>query len=424
MEALTMKEKKKISRLMAQRYQKAGKKEKGALLRELVTLTGYNRCYGSWVLRNWGREVVIYRGRRRLVFIGEWTGHGKKRTREKEKIYDEKVLVELKKIWYLLNFPCSRRMADYMEEIVNSLERHEEIVLDDSTRNKLLNISARTIDRLLKAERKKLEIKGRSGTKPGMLLKSQIPVRTFAQWDEQKPGFVEMDLVSHEGQEARGIYAHTLNMTDIHTGWTETIAVANKSQTRVFAGLKKSISNFPFSVLGLDSDNGSEFINNHLRRYCEQEKITFTRSRAYRKNDSCYVEQKNWHLVRKTVGYWRYETAKEVFLLNRIYEVLRLYSNFFQPQMKLIKKTRVGSKVTKKYDRAQTPLQRILNCRDVEKESKQLLHKQYLSLNPVHLRKQLSALQNQLYKTVSKNPFYQARQELKHKKASVVGIDF
>lgn len=416
MEALTMKEKKKISRLMAQRYQKAGKKEKGALLQEFVTLTGYNRCYGSWILRHWGKRVIVYNGRTRFICVGEWNSSGKKKTRKKDKIYDEEVLAELKKIWYLLNFPCSRRMADYMEEIVSSLERHEEIVLDDETRNKLLNISSRTIDRLLKAERKKLEIRGRSGTKPGMLLKSQIPIRTFAQWDEQKPGFVEMDLVSHEGQEARGIYAHTLNMTDIHTGWTETIAVNNKSQARVFAGLKKSIANFPFPVLGLDSDNGGEFINNHLRRYCEQEKITFTRSRAYRKNDSCYVEQKNWHIVRKTVGYWRYETAKEVLLLNRIYQVLRLYGNFFQPQMKLVKKTRVGSKVTKQYDRAQTPLQRILNCPDVDKKVKRLLHKQYLSLNPVQLRKELSALQNHLYKTVSKNPFYQARQELKQKK--------
>ena len=415
-ETLTMKEKKKISKKMAQWYQKARKKEKGEILEHFVSLTEYSRCYASWILRNWGKRVTVYSGRSRIVFVGEWKGYGKTSNRKGKRIYGEKVQAALKKIWYILNHPCGIRLAAYMQEIVSVLERHEELILDVETREKLFKISPITIDRLLRDEKKKWELKGKSRTKPGMLLKSQIPIRTFAQWDEKRAGFLEMDLVSHDGGEVHGIYAQTLSMTDIDTGWTEIAGVKNKSQKHVFAGLKKSIANFPFPVLGLDSDNGGEFINEHLQKYCEQEKITFTRSRPYRKNDSCYVEQKNWHIVRKTVGYWRYETDKELFLLNRIYGVLRLYTNFFQPQMKLMKKTRKGSKITKEYDDALTPYQRVLNCPEIDESIKKKLTKQYESLNPVELQRNLLGLQRLLLKAVKKNPFYKKRLELKKKK--------
>jgi hypothetical protein len=415
-ETLTMKDKKKISKKTAQQYQRAGKKEKSEILKHFVSLTEYSRCYASWVLRNWDKKIVVYNGKHRIILVGEWKGYGKTSNRKGKRIYGEKVQEALKKIWYTLDHPCGIRLASYMREIVRVLERYEELILDKETRDKLFEISPRTIDRLLREEKKKWELKGKCRTKPGMLLKSQIPIRTFAQWDEKRAGFLEMDLVSHDGGQVHGIYAQTLSMTDIHTGWTETIGVKNKSQKHVLTGLKKSIADLPFPVFGLDSDNGSEFINDHLQRYCEQEKITFTRSRPYRKNDSCYVEQKNWHIVRKTVGYWRYETDKELFLLNRIYTTLRLYTNFFQPQMKLIEKTRKGSKVTKKYDDASTPYQRVLNCPEIDESIKKNLTKQYESLNPVELRKDLLALQNLLLKAVKKNPFYRKRLELKKKK--------
>ncbi len=415
-ERLMMKEKKKISKKMAQRYQKAEKKEKGKILDLFVSLTNYTRCYASWILRNWGKKVVIYTGKKRIIFVGEWQSYGKTSNRKGKRIYDEKVQIVLKKVWCILNYPCGTRLADYMQEIVRVLEKHKEIILDAETREKLLKISPRTIDRLLKEEKKKMELKGKSRTKPGMLLKHQIPIRTFSEWDEKQAGFLEMDLVSHDGGKVEGMHAQTLSMTDIHTGWTETIGVKNKSQKYVFAGLKKSISNFPFPILGLDSDNGSEFINAHLQKYCEEEKITFTRSRPYRKNDSCYIEQKNWHIVRKTVGYWRYEKDHEIFLLNKIYENLRLYTNYFQPQMKLIEKIRKGSKVSKKYDIATTPYQRILCCPNIAESIKENLKNQYETLNPVVLQNNLIDLQRLLFKVVTKNQFYKNRFEEKKKK--------
>lgn len=413
MEGLTMAERKKITKIMAQRYQKANKKEKGRILDEIVALVGYNRCYASWVLRNYGRKVLVYDNGKRTIFIGE---RNLPKKRSKRKIYDENVLVALKKIWAILDFPCSKRLVDYMKDIIAVLERHNEIKLDKETREKLNKISARTIDRLLKHEREKWQIKGKKRTKPGSLLKSQIPIRTFSEWDEKRPGFIEMDLVSHDGGDGKGIYAQTLDATDILTGWTETICVENKSQIKVFEGLNKIMKQFPFPILGIDSDNGSEFINSHLTRYCQENRITFTRTRPYRKNDNCYVEQKNWHIVRKTVGYWRYETEKEVEIINKIYKILRLYTNFFQVQMKLIEKKRLGSKVIKRYDKAKTPYKRIMECPEINEEIKRKLTEQYKSLNPVELKREIVKLQELLYKIVRTNPFYRKRIEEKKEK--------
>ncbi|MCM8816574.1 MAG: transposase family protein, partial [Candidatus Omnitrophica bacterium] len=190
----------------------------------------------------------------------------------------------------------------------------------------------------------------------------------------------------------------------------------------VFQGLDKIIKQFPFPVVGIDSDNGSEFINSHLTRYCEQNRITFTRARPYRKNDNCYVEQKNWHIVRKSVGYWRYQTEKEVEIMNELYKALRLYTNFFQPQLKLIEKSRVGSKIVKKYDKARTPYQRIINCADVDESIKKELKLQYQCLNVVELKTKIIRLQNILYRAVRNNPYYRRlRESKKEKKEYVLG---
>ena len=210
---------------------------------------------------------------------------------------------------------------------------------------KLRKISASTIDRLLKRERKKLEIKGRKGTKPGTLLKHKIPIRTFADWNDNKPGFMEIDLVSHDGGNEYGDFAQTLDMTDIYSGWTETRAVKNKAHKWVFEAIREVRKDLPFDLLGIDSDSGGEFINHALYNYCVEEKITFTRGRSYRKNDNCYVEQKNYSVVRRAVGYFRYDTDEEVDILNALYGYLRLYTNHFQPVMKLVEKVRIGSKV-------------------------------------------------------------------------------
>jgi hypothetical protein len=288
-----------------------------------------------------------------------------------------------------------------MAELLTVLERHNELHCEQQTRAKLLRISAATIDRLLKPERRKYELRGRSRTKPGTLLKHQIPIRTFSEWDEQQPGFVEVDLVGHDGGLATGDYCQTLDMTDVATTWTETMAVKNKAQVWVFEALKNLRKNLPFPLLGLDSDNGSEFINQQLKRYCEAQKLTFTRSRPYRKNDNCFVEQKNYSVVRRAVGYQRYDMDQQLQLLNELYATLRLYTNFFQPTMKLQSKQRLGSKVSKKYDLAQTPYQRVLAAPQLAKQKKLQLRAKYETLNPAALKRKITRLQERLLKTTA-----------------------
>jgi len=391
---LTMRQKKAVTKELKDRYQRASKKEKTMLLNELIQLTRYNRSYAARALRI--KEVLGYMniGAKRVRLVRD----NRKIKRKKKKIYDQEVLVALKEIWKIGDYICSKRLAPYLSEIIPVLEKWGEIKLDTKVREKLLTISAATIDRLLADTRKKYQIKGRSTTRPGSLLKKSIPIRTFADWDEKVPGFFEVDLVSHDGGAARGDFLQSLNFTDIATGWEEMIAVKNKAQVWVFAGIKIIKERLPFSILGLDSDNGAEFINAHLLRYCAEEHITFTRSRPYRKNDSCFVEQKNWSVIRRTVGYGRYDTDNELNLLNELYGYLRLYVNFFQPVRKLIKKEKIGSKVIKRYDEAKTPYRRVLASPDIENEIKVKLKKEYAMLNPAELKRKITKLQDKLLK--------------------------
>jgi hypothetical protein len=378
------------------RYQKERKKQKGFILNEFIELTGYNRSYASHILQAHGKKIRVSND---TVIEGDIR---KSTKRKRQRKYGDKVLKGLKKVWGIMDCICGKRLAPILKEIIYILERHKEIRLDRDTRKKLHKISSSTIDRLLAEERKKQNIKGRSHTKPGTLLKSQIPIRTFSEWDEKSPGFVEVDLVGHDGGDARGEFMQTLDVTDICTGWTETQAVRNKAQIWVFEALKDIRGRLPFKLMGIDSDNGSEFINNHLLRFCIEEKITFTRARSYRKNDNCFVEQKNYSIVRRAVGYCRHDTQEEVKLLNEIYGHLRLYTNFFQPVMKLIEKTRIGSKVIKKYDTPpRTPFQRVIESPHISEDRKEALKKQYASLNPAALKRTITKLQDRLIKLVS-----------------------
>ena len=398
---LTAKEKQSAIKVTAPRYQKASKKQKGTILDEFIALTGYERDYAASVLRMHGKKVRVSTSR-------ELVADSTKKCRKPRKgIYDSLVVSALCAIWHIMDYICGKRLAPMLKEIIPVLEKHHEIQLDEETRRKLLSISAATIDRLLKPERNKHMLKGRAHTKPGTLLKHQIPIRTFAQWDERKPGFVEIDLVGHDGGDPSGEFAFTLNVTDIATGWTEAQAVKNKAQVWVFEALKDVRQRLPFPLLGIDSDNGSEFINNHLFRYCKAEKVTFTRARSSRKNDNCFIEQKNYSVVRRAVGYMRHDTPEEVAILNELYSCLRLYSNFFQPVMKLLEKTRIGSKVRKKYDKAQPPYKRVLLSPEVSKEGKKYLRSQYRHLNPAELKRRIESLQNRLLHIASD----------KHKKA-------
>lgn len=318
-----MAERRAVTRATAVRYRAASKSAKAVILDELCELTGWHRDHARKALR-------AARGPRRVL----------PQRAPRTPVYGEEVMAALRKVWAVLDTPAGKRMAPFLPEVVARLRACGELDLDDAAAQSLCSMSAATIDRRLAPDRAKLAVRGRSGTKPGSLLKSQIPIRTWADWDEQAPRFVEIDLVGHEGGDPRGDFCQTLTVTDILTGWTETQAVRNKAQKWVFAALEEITEGFPFQVLGIDSDNGSEFINAHLLRCCTEHQITFTRSRPGRKNDGAHVEQKNWSVVRRAVGYHRYDTPAEVVMLNQLYELVRLQTSFFAPQQKLIEKTR------------------------------------------------------------------------------------
>jgi len=307
---LDMRQKKAITKELKARYNRATKKKKTIILDEFCATTGYNRSYASWILKTKKQKVLGYvkTGGRTIKFVAE-NKKKKKKKKGRPKIYTYDVFLALRKIWAIFDLICGKRLAPFMAEAVRKLEKHGELDITKSVRKKLKSISASTIDRMLKGEKDKMRLgKGRSGAKPGTLLKKSIPIRTFADWDDAVPGFCECDLVGHDGGNSSGDFAQSLNFTDIATCWDVTAAAANKAQVNVFRALKTIIARFPFKVLGIDSDNGSEFINAHLLNYCIDNKITFTRSRAHKKNDSCFVEQKNYSVVRRNVGYLRHDT--------------------------------------------------------------------------------------------------------------------
>ena len=290
-----------------------------------------------------------------------------------------------------------------MGELVPTLRRFEELTIADQTAAALVVMSAATMDRRLAGDRAKLALKGRSHTKPGSLLKDQIPIRTWAQWDDAVPGFVEIDLVGHEGGNAVGDHCYTLTVTDIATGWTENRSVRNKARRWVIAALEDIASIMPFPVLGVDSDNGSEFINHHLLDWTQKREITFTRSRPGNSNDGAHVEQKNWAVVHTVVGYHRYDTAAELALLNEIWALQSQMTNYFLPQQKLISKVRDSAKVTKKYDTATTPHRRAERHDAVSIEDKAILADTYADLNPAAIQRQIQTLTAQLLTLTTSN---------------------
>ena len=272
-------------------------------------------------------------------------------------IYGAPVIKALQFLWAVQGTPCGRLLAAALPDLVPRLRRLGEVQIDDDTAALLVKVAPATIDRRLAEDRAKLIVRGRSHTKPGTLLKDSIPMRTWADWNDALPGFVEIDLVGHEGGNSSGEFCFTPDITDIATGWTETRSVKNKAQKWVFQAIKDVTASFPFPILGIDSDNGSEFTNWELFRWCEQNKLTFTRSRSGNKNDGAHFEQKNWHIVRQVVGYHRYDSAGELELLNQIWALQTLLTNHFGPQQKLVSKTRNGAKMTKSYDTPKTLFQ-------------------------------------------------------------------
>lgn len=370
-----MSERKAVTKTTALRYARSDRAAKKTILDELCALTLWHRDHARKALR---QALVLRQVKPRPP---------------RTPVYGEDVIEALRFCWAVQGTPCGRLLAAALPDLVPRLRRFKELSIEDGTADMLLKIAPATIDRRLKADRGKLDPRGRSHTKPGTLLKDSIPMRTWAEWDDAVPGFVEIDLVGHEGGNSTGEVCFTLTITDISTGWTETRSVKNKAQKWVFAAIKEATAAFPFPIRGIDSDNGSEFINWELLRWCEQEQLTFTRSRSGNKNDGAHVEQKNWHVVRQTVGYHRYDTTGELELLNLIWALQGQLTNHFGPQQKLVKKIRTGAKITKKYDLPATPYERVLADKGTVRQTvKTKLKRENKSLNPAAIQRQVQAL--------------------------------
>jgi len=373
-----MGQRKAVTNKLAAAYRRGSRKDKARILDELVSLTGWHRDHARRALR----EVAIVR-----------VVHPRPPRRP---TYPPELIAALASCWKLSRYPTGKRLAPMLVNLVPALLREGELELSDEAASALIAMSAATIDRRLAPARRLLMPRGRSHTKPGTLLKSQIPIRTWQEWDDGVPGFVEIDLVGHEGGNSFGEFCFTLTMTDVHTGWTVNRSVPNKAAAEVVKAIEFASRLFPFPIRGIDSDNGSEFIIAHLFDYCVERKITFTRSRPGNKNDGSHVEQKNWTHVRELVGYLRFDTPEELELLNAIWVLDARFTNHLLTQQKLLSRERQGSKVIKRYDVAATPLERtkasgVLSAAEIASLDK-ITH----AIRPAELSRRIAALTKQL----------------------------
>src|SRR6201993_4392652 len=378
MMGLTLAERRAVTEATAIRYSLASKRGKSRILDELCANTGWHRNHARKALTAALQPKIVTARSPRPVKYGP------------------DVIAALTVCWTVLGMPAGKRLAPMLGELVAVLRHFGELAIDQDTAELLGSMSAAPIDRRLAPERRKHQLKGRCTTKPGSLLKSQIPVRTWADWNDIQPGFVEIDLVSHDGGNPAGQFSFTLTVTDIATGWTENRSVPSKAAPCVLRALNDIAYKMPFPILGVDSDNGSEFINIHLLQWCERHQITFTRARPANKNDGCHVEQKNWAVVRTIVGYYRYDTAAELLLLNEIWQLQSKLTNYFYPQQKLISKVRKGAKVSKKHDEARTPFHRAIDHPAITVERIVALTRTYSLINPAATQRQVQTLTAQL----------------------------
>lgn len=365
-----------LLRQLAPRYQQASSAQKTLLLNSFVEWSGYTRKYAIALLNHGKHDQQIIQ-RRRLPQ------------------YRQEVQQALFLAWKATHYVCAKRLLPSLPSLVALLEGHGHLQLTEEERRQLLAMSLSTAERLLRTQRKP-RLHGLSPTAPGPLRKAQIPVCTFSQWEENRPGFVEMDLVAHCGDHLDGSFLYTLTLTDLATGWTECIPLLDKSADAVLAGLVQARTLFPFPLLGIDTDGGSEFLNGELMVYCEQEQLTFTRGRPAVKNDQCHVEQKNGAVMRKAVGHARLVGVQAYHQLHEVYRALRLVVNYFQPSLKLQAKIPRVDRVRRVHDIAQTPLQRLLASGVLPEDRQRALRERVQQIDPLTLSEQLDALRHTL----------------------------
>lgn len=362
------------------KYQNSTRKEKTKILEMLISATGYDRKHLLKLMNKTAEKIT-----------------SNKSLSGRKKVYTDETIKNLKIIWEASNEICSKRLVPFIPDMMDALQRHGHLKVSDASKDQLLLISSSTVDRLLKPYRTTKKKRGLCTTTAGTLLKNSIKIRTFADWNDIEIGYFEGDLVAHCGETVMGQFLNTLVITDISTSWTELIAILKKGSSEVKHGLQEAMKVIPFKVLGLDFDNGSEFINHEIFDFCEEEKINFTRSRPYKKNDQAHVEERNGSIVRKIIGYDRYEGEEALQALTKLYSVLRLYVNYFQPSLKLEIKKRINSKVIKKYEAAQTPFQRLINSPYFTTKEKDDLTLYYLSLDPIDIKSKIADLQNKFW---------------------------
>lgn len=306
------------------------------------------------------------------------------------------VLKHLRTLWAVSNYACGKRLVPMIPTYLAALRRSRELMVSQEERRLLRAVSAATVDRLLAHDRKRITIRGRSRTKPGTLLKHQIPIRTFTDWDDRRPGFLEIDSVHHCGDSVGGEYLYTLDATDVATGWNECVAHLGRGEYATIHAMETIEDRLPFPLQGVDFDTGGEFVNYHFIRWCTKRNITYTRAREGKKNDQNYVEQQNYSVVRRFVGYQRLETREQLQTLNHLYVLLSDYQNFFQPVMRLKAKVRNGTRVTRRYDKPKTAYQRVLSRPEITREGKQSLRARFRRLNPKRLLLEITRLGRKL----------------------------
>ncbi len=369
---------------LAPRYRAARRAEKGRILDEFCQTTGMHR------------KAAI----RLLGGVKPRLGGGR---RPRGRKYGPEAAEALRLVWEVGDRMCGKLLVGAMPGLLEALERHGELRLVAAEREVLLEMSAATMDRLLRPARRRLGRQPRRKSPATTGLKAQVPVRTWSEWAGVAPGSLQVDLVLHCGESTEGFYLTTLTAVDVATGWTELQAVWGMGKERVGGAVHRVRQKLPFAMRELHNDNGSEFLNHMLYSWCLKEKISWTRGRGYQKNDQAYVEQKNWVSVRRHVGYGRY-TSKEAYqTMQQLHSLLGLYSNFFRPVRKVIAKERRGSKVVKRYDRPLTPYQRVLAASCLSEGDREELISQCLSLNPASLRRRIETTLRRLWPMASYN---------------------
>ncbi len=405
---MNIESKKQYMETLREKYFKADKKGKSLILDEYCRNTHQNRKYA---IKKFNYKVKL---------------KDKKDYQKRKTKYSGEVIAKLVEVWKIFDYPCGQRLKPIIEDELSKLRKLGEIECSNATANQLLKISSATIDRRLDHEKEVLKLKGKYRKKNSSFLLSTIPTKTSAEFDKNEIGNVQIDFVESCGVSVAGEYVNSLSIVDISSSWWEGEAVMGKGQRNALIALDRIRKRMPIDWLEMHPDNGPNLLNYAMYEYSEKNDIALSRSRAYHKNDNCFIEQKNSTHIRKVIGYFRYDTDKELKILNDLYRnELSNYKNFFQPVIKLKEKVRVNGKIHRKYDKPKTPYKRLIESDQISDDRKKELKKKYESLNPAELKREIDKKLKRLYKVYSKKQgkqYFKKVDSFKTLKASMVSF--